>query len=314
MHLWHQLRADDEIVVEGVLLCSGCGAEYPIIDGIPLLVPSLRTVVKDSLFQLIEREDLSPTLRTLLGDCCGPDSAWDLTRQHASSYCWDHWADHDPAEEALPPPGSIARMARMALKGMGELPEGPVLDMGCSAGRASVELSSAERPVLGVDMNLNLLRHAQRVLRRGRCNYPRRRNGLVYEQRDFPVPLDLSNVDFWCCDVRALPFEDKTFGAVAALNLVDSVSDPEAMLKEALRVGSGPLAVSSPFDWSGTNTVAPKWFGGHSQRGGRPDPVEALKHWFLQQERPVQAEQELPWTLRLHDRSSVHYRSWLGIV
>ena len=312
MHLWHQLKVDRDVVVEGVLLCSGCGAEYPIIDGIPMLVPSLRQVVQDSLFQLIERTDLSPTLRTLLGDCCGPDSAWDTTRQHASSYCWDHWGDHDPFEQDLPAPGSIARMARMAGDGLAK--DGPLVDLGCAAGRSTVELSGGERMVLGVDMNLNLLRHAQNILRRGRCNYPRRRTGLVFDQRDFPVDADLSQVDFWCCDVRSLPFVDDRFAGAAALNLLDSVSEPEVMLTETLRVSSGPVAISSPFDWSGTNTPVQKWLGGHSQRGGHPDGVDALKAWLKKQERKVTAFQEVPWTLRLHDRSTLHYQSWLGIV
>ncbi len=314
VQLWLELHGDGDVVREGVLMCSECGSEYPIIDGIPMLVPSLRKVVRDSLFQIVERDDLSPTLRSLLGDCCGADGAWGLTRQHASSYCWDHWADFDPNEVDLPAPGSITRMAQVARTGLGELEEGAILDLGCSVGRASVELSKGQSMVLGVDMNMNLLRHAQRVLMRGRCSYPRRRNGLVYERRDFPVDADLSRVDFWCCDVRALPFADGTFVASAALNLVDSVSDPEAMLTEALRVSSGPLAVSSPFDWSEDTTPPEKWLGGHSQRGGRPDPVEALRHWLKEHDRPIRAEQEVPWALRLHDRSALHYRSWLGIA
>ena len=309
MHLWHTLKVDDDVVVEGVLLCSGCGAEYPILDGIPMLVPKLRQVVQDSLFQIIQREDLSPTMRTLLGDCCGPDGAWDTTQQHASTYCWDHWGDFDPAEEDLPAPGSIARLAKVAADALET--DGPLIDLGCGPGRATVELAR-DRPVLGVDLNINLLRHAQRILRRGRCSYPRRRSGLVYDRRDFPIQADLSNVDFWCCDARSLPFADDTFTGAVALNLLDSISEPEAMLKEAFRVSSGAIALSSPFDWSGTNTPVEKWLGGHSQRGGYPDGVAALKDWLKKRGKKVFAEEDLPWALRLHDRSTLHYRTWLG--
>src|SRR5690606_26502511 len=82
----------------GILGCTGCGAEYPVIDGLPVIVPDVRRFVQDNLFYLMARQDLPPLLESLLGDAAGPGSGLDSIRQHVSSYAWDHWGDHDPQE------------------------------------------------------------------------------------------------------------------------------------------------------------------------------------------------------------------------
>jgi hypothetical protein len=52
-----------------------------------------------------------------------------------------------------------------------------------------------------------MLRLASEVLRRGVVRYPRRRAGLVYDQREFPARFaNIENVDFWACDATALHF------------------------------------------------------------------------------------------------------------
>src|SRR5262245_51930015 len=52
----------------------------------------------------------------MLGDCCGPGSAFEQTRQHLSSYVWDHYADLDPKEtNSEPRPGSMVRHLEIAL-------------------------------------------------------------------------------------------------------------------------------------------------------------------------------------------------------
>ncbi|HTQ80486.1 MAG TPA: hypothetical protein VMM92_10855, partial [Thermoanaerobaculia bacterium] len=93
-------REEGEHVIEGALRCQdpGCLSEFPILDGIPLLVANLRAYVAGSIDAIQARTDLAAETESLLGDCCGPSSAYDLTRQHLSTYAWDHWADLDPME------------------------------------------------------------------------------------------------------------------------------------------------------------------------------------------------------------------------
>src|SRR5205823_5523693 len=102
----------DGHILEGALHCTNenCLREYPIVDGIPLIVTNIRQYVADHILAIYGRRDLSDFLESMLGDCCGPGSVFDQTRQQLSSYAWDHYADLDPNEpEGEPRPGSMLR-------------------------------------------------------------------------------------------------------------------------------------------------------------------------------------------------------------
>ena len=314
-------------IIEGVLHCAdpGCFLEYPIIDAIPFLVPDLRRFLSDHLFQVSMREDLSATVEGLLGDCCGPGSAFDATRAQLSSYAWGHYADLDPLEQPDGVPGgSILDCLAQGLALLPAPPAGPVLDLGCAVGRTSFALAAATGgPVLGVDLNVAMLRLAQRVLRHGAVRYPRRRIGIIYDRRDFPVDLPgAAAVDFWACDALALPFEPHRFGLAAALNVLDCVASPRDLLQGLSRVltPGGDLILSTPYDWSPAATPLECWIGGHSQRGPtRGDPEPFLRTLLTPGAHPLAVPglslvgecESVPWQVRLHARSRVHYRSHL---
>lgn len=358
------LAEEPEQIVEGILRCTepGCLSEYPIIDGIPFILSNLREVVAGSIGQITGRDDLSGEIESLLGDCCGPGSPFDTARQQLSSYGWDHWADADPGEtlaaqpsdpggptgadgrpetgaEALAEtvaeawgspasgPGSVVRLLESALRLAGNLPPGPILDLGCSVGRVTFELAGRSSDlVLGVDLNVAMLRLASRVLRRGRVRYPRRRAGLVYDLREFAVdPPGAERADFWACDAAALPFPPGRFAAVVGLNLLDSVASPVDALTAIARtlMPGGKALLACPYDWSPGATPAERWVGGHSQRGrweGSPEAV--LRSLLTPGGHPasiegmiiVAEEQDLPWRVRLHDRGAVDYRCHLIVA
>lgn len=316
-----------EQIVEGVLLCShgGCQSEFPILDGMPLLVPELRRYVAANIGQIARRGDLSATLESLLGDCCGPGSPFDATRQQLSSYAWDHWADQDPETGAAAgdpgaPPGSVVELLAGALELAGELPEGPLLDLGCATGRTAFELARRTRgPVLGVDLNFALLQVAAEALRRGEVRYPRRRLGLVYDSRRHPVATPgAARVDFWVADAGALPFAAGRFAAIVGLNLLDSVASPaEAVtaLSRALAAG-GKLVLATPWDWSPAATPVEAWLGGHSQRCGEGGAAEPVLRRRLEEAglEVVGERRRLPWRVRLHDRSLMEYQAHLLVA
>ena len=109
-----------------------------MLDGIPLIVAPIRDYVSANLTQIHARGDLSETLEGILGDCCGPGSAFDATRQQLSSYAWDHYGDLDPEPETqaadAPKPGSVVCLLDRALTLAGEMPAGPAIDVGCAVG------------------------------------------------------------------------------------------------------------------------------------------------------------------------------------
>ena len=329
-------------ILEGALHCTNpdCLREFPIIDGIPLIVTNIRQYVSDHILPIYARRDLSEFVESMLGDCCGPGSAFEQTRQHLSSYAWDHYGDLDPQETVGEPrPGSMLKNLEVGFQaaGLGDSQSGagephcptlgPILDVGCSVGRSSFAL--AERGadlVLGVDLSFAMLRVAGEALRQGVVRYPRRRAGLVYERREFPTRFaHQDKVDFWACDAAALPFPASTFTVAVTMNLLDCLCAPRELLVSlglVLKDG-GRVVLTCPYDWSPTATPLEAWLGGHSQRsplagsceavlrklltpGAHPGSINTLK---LLTERD-----NLPWQVRLHDRSTMAYKVHLVVA
>jgi SAM-dependent methyltransferase/uncharacterized protein YbaR (Trm112 family) len=317
-------RENDQGIIEGVLHCSNanCLREYPIIDGVPLIIANIRSYLADNAFQVCQRSDLSPTIESMLGDCCGSGSSFEIIRQHLSSYTWDHYSDLDPNEgpDGQARPGSLLRLLDRGLSMAAELPQGPILDIGCSVGRSSFALAERyDRMVLGIDLNYPMLKLAQQVLLHGRVSYPRRRVGLVYDRRAFPVAFEHSgHVDFWACDATALPFAGEQFAAAVSMNLLDCVYSPLDFLTSlaANLRDAGQAVIACPYDWSVSATPLEGWLGGHSQRSAERGASEPVLRRLLSAGHPqsikglrLLAECEADWHVRMHERSLVSYRA-----
>lgn len=317
------LRAEGDVIVEGVLLCPGptCQREYPILDGIPIIVSNLRELLAENILPVLMRDDLSETIESILGDCSGPASMFDGIRHQLSCYARDHYGLHDPGEpEVEPRPGAAVRTLEQGLAVAGSMPEGPIVDIGCSVGGTSFALAERTgRLVVGVDLNLAMLRIAASVLVRGEVAYPRKRTGVVYDKRRFPVRFaNADNVDFWACDAAALPFAGGTFALAAMLNVIDCARAPREVLVEAARVlaPGAPAVICSPYDWSAAATPIEGWLGGHSQRGPtHGDSASVMRALLTPGAHPaavpglrLAAEIDaIPWHVRVHDRSAVSY-------
>ncbi len=323
-------RTDTEIE-SAILHCPDCQHEYPVIAGIPIIVPDLAKLLSERGIELMLRDELDPALESLLGDSIGADSWFDMMRQFQSTYGWDGYADLDPAEvttEDGPAPGAarrcVARLLDMA--GPPDRPVSRILDLGCAAGRTSFALAQAhpQALVLGADIHLALLLLAHRA-GRGEVSYPRRRIGVVYDRRRFAVALDgAERADFWACDANCLAVPAGEADLCVALNLLDCVTDPRALLESlarAVRPG-GRILLATPYDWSTRATPINAWLGGHSQRAGHGGSGEAFLRALLSgpsghaiPELGIIAEQEgFAWHTRLHDRSAVQYRTHLLVL
>ena len=317
-------------IVEGVLHCSNrnCLREYPIVDGIPLIVANIREYVANNILTIYGRRDLSDLMESMLGDCCGPGSAFDTTRQHLSSYAWDHYGDLDPNEPGGEPrPGSLLANLTVGRQLAIPVASGPVIDVGCAVGRSSFALAAdSQELVLGVDLNYAMLRVAAEVLRHETVRYPRRRAGIVYDRREFPARFpNGENVDFWACDAMALPFPAPTFALATCLNVLDCAQAPRELLvslAQALKL-KGKAVLTCPYDWSAGATPLEAWLGGHSQRSPMEGSCEAVLRALLTPEGhpssintlALAAERDnLPWHVRLHDRSTMVYKSHLVVA
>jgi SAM-dependent methyltransferase/uncharacterized protein YbaR (Trm112 family) len=321
-----EAEAGDD-VASGILSCELCGSEFPILDGMPVIVPEVRRFVQDNLFYLMARSDLTPAVESLLGDAAGPGSGLESIRQHVSSYAWDHWGDRDPVVPAPVPgggvPGAVSRNLAQALDMLeGDLPDGPVLDIGCAAGRTVTDAAERlGRDVLGIDLSVPLARCGRQAVVDGRIDYGLRRVGLVYDRRSYALGHAAgSRGDVWLCDALALPFSAGTFALAIGMNVVDCMRDPRAGLVEISRVlaDDGRAVLSVPFDWAGQVTPVEAWLGGHSQRSVHAGSPEAILDLLLS-EGPLAAgtlrragvPAEAPWHVRLHDRSCMYYSAYL---
>lgn len=315
---------------EGVLVCSNqqCRSEFPVIDGIPVILANLRSYISQNILPIISRGDLSDTMESLLGDCAGPGSVFDSMRQHLSTYCFAHYGDLN-AEESFRGQhgaGAIADVFGKSATLLNEKINGCLIDIGCSVGRTTFELARRnEGPVLGVDLNFGMLKIAREVIEQGRVTYPLRREGIVYERRSFPVNFEnLSRIDFWVCDAVALPFCRDVFSGAASFNLLDCLWSPYEHLREISRIlqPQAGAIVSTPFDWSPNVTPVEAWLGGHSQRAQHQGLGGAFLRTLLNSEKSpaelrrltIMQEQDITWNLRLHDRSLMQYLTHMVIL
>ena len=99
------------------------------------------------------------------------------------------------------------------------IPGGRVLDVGCGAGQVVGRLTEAGYEAHGVDVSEPNIAKAQRFS--DRCQF---------------------------YDGRHLPFPDRHFASVGALNVLEHVEEPEAFITELVRVAEpgGSIVISSP--------------------------------------------------------------------
>jgi SAM-dependent methyltransferase/uncharacterized protein YbaR (Trm112 family) len=300
------IRERDDDILEGIVGCTNekCQREYPIIDGIPILLGAIRAWLNANALQVLKRDDLSPEIESLIGDALGANSPFDTLRQHVGIYTYDHYESREPAVIAL-----LDAALSLAHDG----PTGAAIDIGCSVGRTTFELAARfAQLTVGIDLNFAMLRVASQALRESRVRYARRRVGLAYDQREIEVDLPARElVDFWCCDASALPFRDSTFARASMLNVIDCVAAPRETLGECGRVlhDGGNVLIATPYDWAPAATPVEQWLGGHSQRSAQRGASEpALQALLREMKFEIVAERDqLPWRLRLHDRSAVDY-------
>ncbi len=295
----HSARDDGDDLIEGILSCTNaeCSREYPVIDGIPILVAPIRAWLSANPLQVLLRDDLSPELESLIGDVLGSGSHYDTIRQHTGIYAHDHYEAH-------------SARAMLERFGWGQTPTKGI-DVGCATGGTTFAIAEQTQSLtLGIDLNFAMLRIASRALREGRVRYAHRRVGLVYDRRELAFDSPHKElVDFWCCDAAALPFANESFGLATSLNLLDCVSAPREMLHELARVTRGSVVLATPYDWSTNATPVEGWLGGHSQRGAHRGASEPVLHALLAEAglTVVAEEEHVPWRVRLHERSSVDY-------
>jgi SAM-dependent methyltransferase len=155
-----------------------------------------------------------------------------------------------------------------------------ILDVGCGEGVLTAKWARAlgDRPVVGVDLDDPKLR-------------------AEWETRRRP------NLEFLATDGGRLPFEDRQFDLVAAIEALEHIPDAERTLDEMSRVAARDLLVSVPREplWRALNVAR----GAYLEQGG--NTPGHVNHWtrrgFIELLRRhgdvVEARSPFPWTMLL---------------
>jgi SAM-dependent methyltransferase len=266
-----------------LLRCKGCARLYPVIEGIPVL---LRDLSRADHFGLLAA--LGPAQALAALGAAGPDdTALPHMLDQLSTYL-ETWRD-----------GFDALAGK--LRGLGRA--GLALELGCGVGRALFELSHTADAVVGLDRSGALLRAAHRLLRGEELHYARRMAGRNYAAASLRAPERAANVALVCADALDPPFAPGGFHRVVALNVLDNVASPRALLHQMhqLAAPGGELVLASPFAWR-------DGIVDESERLPGADPAASLRDELRALGCTIEDEADLPWTLRRDARSITIYQ------
>ena len=309
----HVSNGNMEWIEEGHFHCKRCQAIYPVLRGIPILVPNIGAYLEQSYVHTMWSTRFSAHHLQWLSEAVGPNSIVDNTRNYLSTYMWGHYGDLDPTPNKQS--SNFLNILERTKKTIP--PKGNLLDLGCAVGRSTFWLAEQyNRPVLGLDLNFAMLMHAQEIMRNGRAVYGQREVGTVYRWKEYEVSFPNTElIDFWVADAMALPLQDQSIGAAISLNVLDCTTSPMSFLTELTRIAKEWHSFC-PYDWSLSITQFQEWIGGHNSFAeweGRPEKIlryllsAQSPHPQLQQAKIMNEQQEIPWRIRVHDRSMMEY-------
>ncbi len=282
----------------GDILACECGRRYPIIDGVPVVMPQPFT-------QPVERE-LAPEVAALLVEGVPDDNAAARQLEHLSIYLDAHWGDR-----AAPPPEPAFGLAPIAerIAARAAAPVDLAVELGASVGRLIAELARGARRIAAVELQLASLRRARRLLAGERVAYARRMAGRHYAPAETTGTAITAELLLVCGDALDPPLLPGVFERVVAVNLLDSVARPRQLLRvvDGLCAPGGEVILASPYAWQSGVVDEGERIGGADPAA---DVAAILRDGTdLRARYHIEDEADLAWTLRRDARTVVTYRT-----
>nr|WP_086940998.1 5-histidylcysteine sulfoxide synthase [Thaumasiovibrio occultus] len=194
------------------------------------------------------------------------------------------------------------------------------LDIGCSVGRATLELSKYFNHVDGIDFSARFIQQAYQLSEQGEVRYTIPTEGELVEFKSITLDelglsqVDKSKIHFSQGDATNLKPQFSGYDAVLAANLIDRLSDPAKFLNAMKqRVNSGGiLAIASPYTWLEAHTAKGNWLGGKKVNGENQTTLEGLTEQ-LADAFTLEQVQDVPFVIRETRRKFQHTVSQLSL-
>lgn len=188
------------------------------------------------------------------------------------------------------------------------------LDLGCSVGGSSFELTKYFTQVVGVDYSEGFISAANTMKQDGKMNYTIQKQGKIMIDLEAVLPHDVipDNVQFYHGDACNLNKElHGTFDAILASNLLCRLPKPIKFLADITHFlnKDGVLVLISPYSWLEEFTPEEEWVGGRlsTMEGAEGQALESshvIKSLLESQVSPLTLvhEEEVPFLIREHER------------
>jgi ubiquinone/menaquinone biosynthesis C-methylase UbiE/uncharacterized protein YbaR (Trm112 family) len=273
---------------EGILSCGKCGAKYPVIKGIAIIVDDFNKYAAErvEVFGSWLIGTKSKELRSFLKDTglkisnSGnsknkyDDSAW------FRPFTWTHY-DYTLEDRLLSmlrwkiKPDEIYRkvtnMVENSISNLG-------LDVGCSVGSAALMVAKKVSFVFGIDLSFSFISEARRRMKE----------------------MEISNVEFLVCDSTKMPFNKEYFDIVVALNLIGRLDLDKTILSiNRLIKPDGKLYMADPYDTDAQQS--------RNHMNGVKLRAFLEKAGYSITVRNKKNESFIPWIIKINERSYIFY-------
>jgi ubiquinone/menaquinone biosynthesis C-methylase UbiE/uncharacterized protein YbaR (Trm112 family) len=279
-----QFLSDGDDCREGFLACEECGIQFPIINGVPIIVRNFdsyiqeRTrilgdwILKTSTSQM--RNFLREKVKTV-DPKLTINNKYEFSSQYYNSYLWTHYdyRDNDRFLSMFKYRIRPDEIYSKVIQGLEVNVTGKSLDLGCALGASSLNLAKKVAFSYGVDLSYSFITEARR-----------RAAGT-------------SNIEYLVCDIADLPFKSLSFDVVMALNILDRTDFDKAFLSlDRCIISGGELVITDPFDSSNDsktlNSINLRLF---------------LEKKGYQIRKKTQRESYIPWIVRINERAYLFY-------
>ncbi len=195
-------------------------------------------------------------------------------------------------------PKAIAQVACEAMQGR---PFEKALDLGCAAGRTTLELAKNCPDVTGVDFSARFVSLGVTLTTQGVLRYTLPDEGELLSYNEVLLssvidPAFVSRVSFIQGDACNLKPLLTNYDLIVAADLIEYLYNPRKLLTsihERIRLG-GCLVLASSYLWDQDRTPRQEWIGGFKRHGESWHTLDGLKEVLSPHFRLIQSPRDLP--------------------